>query len=315
MKKTLFFAVIMASLVISCDDKEIVRPKPGVQNTETSSPLTTKGSANGRVKDHYHSITSDGGIASIVSSFTPEELYISEDNALYAIDNSTGAGYVFNSDSPWTYAMASTNGYVYSVLNNVYFPANRWLEKINPSTGVYSDLTPGIYWPNTNILTAVGGYLYAVDGSTLWKINATTGSRATLGSRNWTGAEAMAALGSYVYIVDDGSLWRVNTSTGSASTFGTGSWSGIPAMAATGSYIYAVDDGQLWRVNVNTASIATFGNGTWNSTVAMTALSGYIYAVDAGQLWKVNTSSAVISLLTPPGYSWTGGNIEMAARQ
>jgi len=315
-----FLIVFMTSLVISCSNNEILNKADRQNNLAsvsavTSTPLTSKPSLNGRMTDPYNSIDAKGMVVSSATvTYTPEELYISESSQLYAIDNTTGAGYLRNADEPYVNAMASTNGFIYAAIG---FPSEtRILYKINVSATGYTDLTPGINWANTNIMAAVGGFLYLVDGSTLWKINANTGTRSTLGARSWDGAEAMTALGSYVYIIDDGLLWRVSTSTGVASTFGSGSWVGIPAMAASGNYVYAVDDGDLWRVNVNTASIETFSPGTtWNSTVAMTALNGYVYAVDSNQLWKVNGTNGAISLLTPSGYTWAGVFIRMAALQ
>jgi hypothetical protein len=243
----------------------------------------------------------------------PEELYIGKTNYLYAVDSTTGSGYKLNPDQPFTVAMASTGGFIYLILDS----SHSRLYKVTPSTGAYNEVSPGASWPNTDAMTALGGYVYAVQGGTLWRVSGSNGLVEPFSDYpdGWSGTEAMAAVGGMIYAVQGGTLWRVNVSNGDVSPFSDypDGWAGTEAMGAYGSYVYAVQGGTLWRVNVANGSVAPFSNypDGWAGTAAMTARDGYIFAVQAGTLWKVNTLGGGVSQVG--SLSWAG-TTAMAAR-
>lgn len=325
MRRLTLSSLVLIAFLFSCNEEKNIGPQKDSGMTHLTSTMlkskpSTSASLSAEPSVSNYGMLPNGRMASILSTnnYTLEGLYIAEANQMYAIDNSNGYGFSINPYEPPAVAMASTWGHVY-----IMYTFGE-LYKVDPSTGSFTPLTFGIHWANVISMTALNGYLYVIERTgdsfvsgvgTLWKVDATTGSRSTLGNRNWQGAEAITALGNYVYIVSNGLLWKVDNYNGATSNLGSGEWTGIPAMAADGNYVYAIDDGLLWRINVNSGLIQTLGSGSWSTTVAMTASNGYLYAVDEGQLWKINASNGAISLLTPSGYTWSGASIRMAALQ
>lgn len=255
--------------------------------------------------------------ANVTPLAVPEELYIGKSNYLYAIDSTSGSGYLLNADQPYTIAMASTGGFIYLVLDNIYFPQNKRLYKVNPSTGAYTEVSPGRSWANTEAMTALNGYVYVVEGGTLWRVNGSNGAVEPFSDYpdGWGGTEAMAAVAGAIFAIQGGTLWAVNVSNGDVAPFSAypDGWAGTEAMAAHGLDLYAVQGGTLWRVNLLYGFVTPFSaypNG-WEGTTAMTARDGHVFAVQAGVLWKVNTSNGGVSQVG--SLSWTG-TTAMAAR-
>lgn len=201
-----------------------------------------------------------------------------------------------NGDAPPQLKMASTNAYLYTVSQNIYFPNSNPLNKwdYDGYRLTSTDLTPGISWTGTDGMTAIGGNLYIVQGGTLWKVNATTGARSPFSAypTGWEGTEAMAAWGNFIYAIQGGTLWRVDVTNGSVTSFSqypTG-WQGTEAMSATNGNLFAVQGGEFWRVNLSNGAVASLGNG-WSGTKGMAAVNGFIYAVQGDVMWKVNGSN------------------------
>jgi hypothetical protein len=222
---------------------------------------------------------------------TPEELYISSSNRLWAVDAGTGAGSTVNDDDQANpVAMAAASGDVFEIFGS---PSKR-LYKIGLVTGGYVDVTPGLTWDGTEAMTALGNYLYIVSASTMWRVDKRTGEAAPFGdyAPYWAGTVAMAAVGDGVYAVQADTLYKLNVNNGSVSLFGEDptTWAGTESMAATGDGVYAVTQGAFWKVNINNGRVNWMGND-WAGTPAMTAKNGYVYAASVGWLWRVNTSN------------------------
>jgi hypothetical protein len=277
MKKTILPLLCAAVIFYSCSESELVTGNSTVA-------LDRQGNTQ---------------LATAAASYVPEELYIAKGWQLFAIDQNTGAGYTYVSDNAEMPVMASTGGYIYTVnYGNML--------KINPTAYPIPDPgTPpfGTGWGGTEAMTALGSYVYAVQGGTLWRVNAGDGATIPFSDypNGWDGTEAMTAIGSYLYAVQGGTLWRVNLSNGDVEPFSdypTG-WDGTEAMTAYGSYIYAVQGGTLWSVNVNNGDVTPFSNYPtgWDGTLAITARDGHLYAVQGSSLWKVNISTESVAQL------------------
>jgi hypothetical protein len=303
MKKTLLCALSVALVILGCQENETIKP---VKEQEQSNQFPVSEGLTEKLTDEQRQRSS----ARIATTYVPEELYINNGYEMKAIDYNTGTGYTYYHDNSPFVAMASTNGFIFGI-------AYGELWRSDPTTNAsYTPFGPyGTGWGGTEAMTALGSYVYAIQGGTLWRVSASNGAVAAFGdySDGWAGTEAMTAIGSYIYAVQGGTLWRVNTSSGAVSTFSNypNNWAGTVAMAATGSYVYAVQGGVLWRTNTSSGAISTLGTGSWPSTAAMTAKDGYVFIVDSGLLWKVNTTTGAISQLGSLSWPYT---MSMTAR-
>jgi hypothetical protein len=80
-------------------------------------------------------------------------------------------------------------------------------------------------------MTFYNGWLYIVDGTSLWKVDPTTGTYTLIGTPGaWGGAEGITAHDDALFIVDDAVVWKLNPTTGTHSAFNTANWSGTNAM-------------------------------------------------------------------------------------
>ncbi len=78
----------------------------------------------------------------------------------------------------------------------------------------------------------MGGYLYAIQGAGLYRIDPNTGSYISLNTSDWTGSNLMSAHDGYLYIVQSPGLYRVNVSNGSYVTLSPNSWAGSTAITS-----------------------------------------------------------------------------------
>jgi hypothetical protein len=242
--------------------------------------------------------------------FVKQDLYISSGYldvdygaaSNVAISATTGIGYYYNNNERPSLAMASTGGFIYSIVQygNSSIPFAR-LKRFNPISGDYGELGP-TEWVNLDAMTAWGS-LYAVQGGTLWKVNPSNGLRTPFSAypTGWDGTEAMTALDNFLYAVQGGTLWRVNLVNGSVSSYSAypAGWEGTEAMAATNGGIFAVQGGTLWKVSAINGSVAPFSAYPegWGGTKAMAAKNGFLYIVQGGVMWKVSTFNGSVQQL------------------
>jgi hypothetical protein len=250
--------------------------------------------------------------------FTPQDLYIGVDFGTAAISAATGNGYYYNRDQPNNIAMASTGGSIYSIITgDTYSTGNpnliSTLYRLNPSTGGYTNLGAvwGSQWNSTKTddMTAWNGWLYAIQGGTLWRVNPNNGTKTQFSQYplGWQGTEAMAALDGFIYAIQGGTLWRVTISTGAVSKFSQypDGWQGTEGMAATNGGIFIVQGGTLWRVGTNgtVAPYSQYSTG-WQGTLAMTARNGVVYVIQGTSLWSVNTFNQSVAQVG--NINWSG---------
>ncbi|MBT1700159.1 hypothetical protein KK083_24940 [Fulvivirgaceae bacterium PWU4] len=311
MKKTIFYCLLLLSVIfVSCQDNEIVAPENEAQvslnHEEDRKGLAASSASKARVKP-------SNGVAYTTASYVPEELYIAKNNALYAVDASTGSSYALNPDMPYMPVMASIGGYIYGVLNdNLY--------KIDPTTGVFTNIDYG--WTGVEALTAgrVGlvNYVFGVQGGQIWRFNLSNNTSASISDNGWGGTQGMTFGGGYLFIVHGDVLYKMNASTGAYSVLEPSGWDGVKAMTFYNGYMYAVWGNQLWRTNPNGSGSVAVGY-TSSFTNEMTTYGDNLYAVEGlggdfvVSLRKINPSNALSTNLTgSTDWDWTWS---MAGRQ
>jgi len=174
-----------------------------------------------------------------------------------------------------------------------------YIHSVDPVTGLIGVLRPdaGPAWDDTQAVTSLGDYLYAVQDDTLWRINAFTGAFARVGDAgDWAnGPILMTALGSYLYIIENGSLWRVDPGDGDFTRIGdSGDWSASPvAMTALGNRLYVVENNSLWEVDPADGDFSRIGSsGEWSlGPIYLAAYDNRLYVIENNTLWRVNPSS------------------------
>jgi hypothetical protein len=250
--------------------------------------------------------------------FTAQDLYLGVFAGTAAISPSNGSGYFFREWQPDNIVMTSTGGLFYSVIAGRYGVTGSQsnlptLYKFNPWTGTNTDLSSpyGTTWDNTDALTAWNGWLYAIQGGTLWRIETNLGQRNMFSQypQGWAGTEAMAALDNFLYAIQGGTLYRVNIGNGSVSSFSQypSGWGGTEGMAATNGGVFIVQGGTLWRVSTSNGSVAPFSAFPtgWEGTLAMTAKNGIVYIAQGSSLWTVNTFNGSVAQLGTNDWSST----------
>ncbi len=295
--KNILPLIAMLFIVCSCKRQEILVPQPAQKDGAAMMP----------VRQPEPSISARD-LPAPYPPFIPQDLYVGRGYGTLAISSVSGTGYFFNPDQPPNIAMASTGGSIYSIIEagNTYSQPS--LYRLNPTSGAFTELSS--VWANTDAMTAWGGFLYAIQGGTLWRVTASSGARAPFSAYpyGWEGTEAMAALDNFMYAIQGGTLWRVNLVNGSVSTYSAypNGWGGTEAMAATNGGVFAVQGGTLWRVSTSNGSVAPFGAFPegWGGTLAMTARSGFLYIVQGGVMWKVSTFNGSVAQLGT--VSWNG---------
>lgn len=329
MKKIIFFLVLV--IVGACSQNDLTEKEDkssllkGIQNDDTDKlkllenlpdrnksellqqTTSTEKLEDGKLKSSART-AADGG-----QNFPITDLYISKGSpsSIYAIYGNSGTGFLFDgpSDGITDRKMASRGGLVYTVFTSCC-AQNLW--SINVNTRFYTELYGASSWYGINALTALGSYLYAVQGGTFWRINPSgIGSREPFSNYplNWENTEAMAAISNSIYTIQGGTLWKTTTN-GTVSTFSqypTG-WGGTEAMAATNGGVFVVQGGTLWRVDINNGNVVPYSHYPtgWSGTTVMTAKDGFLYIIQGGVIWKVSTfNQSVIQL---GNLSWTGTN-------
>jgi hypothetical protein len=309
--KKVFYTVSLSVLFLSCQNEEFIKNQD-VNNLEQKEVLASTS------QEPQSSFSSRIKLPRPNPPFYAEGLYIGEDHAIAAVNTSTGSGYFYNPDQPSNIAMASTGGFVYSLITDDQRFSSGTLYKINV-TGVSDNHWTNLgVWPNTRVMAAYGNYLYVVQETTLYRINANDGSSAPFSNypTGWDGTSAMTAIDNHLYAIHAGTLYRVNLTNGSVTNFSAypDGWEGTGAMAATNGAVFVVQGGTLWKVTISNGSVAPFSAYPtgWEGTRAMTAKDGYLYAVQGNALWKVNTFNGNVAKLG--NISWTGVTA-MTARQ
>jgi hypothetical protein len=117
--------------------------------------------------------------------------------------------------------------------------------------------------------------LYALKGSTLYRINSDNGiSPVSLGA-TWTGWKALAGLESStdkLYVVKGSDLWQVSPSSGSATQVVTNEFPGTVSMTALRNDLYMIkDNNTLKRFQVSTGTMHTVATGSYGSGATLLA--------------------------------------------
>ncbi len=111
-----------------------------------------------------------------------------------------------------------------------------------------------------------------------------------LSSEEWLNLSATAALADMLYVVDSGHLYEVNASDGSRRSVGEADWRNTAAMGSFVGHLYLVCDNQLYEVNPKTAARRSLGKPNWVNTKAIVTAGGKLYIASNGLLHRVNPS-------------------------
>jgi hypothetical protein len=145
---------------------------------------------------------------------------------------------------------------------------------------------------------AVDGYLYAVQGASLLRIDSDTGAWSRAGAEDWTGATSIAALSGKLYVIQSSQLLKVEPSTGAYTRLGTaGAWSGPTQMATLGFGLFVLQGGQLLKVDDTTGAWTRIGTDTYSTPRAMAGAGGRLYVVDGGRLKRVDPLTGTMTVL------------------
>ena len=145
-------------------------------------------------------------------------------------------------------------------------------------------------WEGITAMTAHGGFLYAVQGTGLWRINRVNGDFLQIGTANWEGITAMTSHGNFLYVAQGEGLWRVNPKDGGYVRLGDANWSGTTAMTTLDAFLYVAQGEGLWRVNPKDGGYVRLGDADWSGTTLMTSLGSFLYVIQGGRLWQVSAT-------------------------
>ena len=109
-------------------------------------------------------------------------------------------------------------------------------------------------WPNMSAAAALADRLYVVDSGHLYEVDASDGTRRSVGESDWRNTAAMGAEGGHLYIVCDHQLYKVNPKTGKRHSLGKPDWANTKAIMTIGDMLYIAANGQLHRVNPSDGS-------------------------------------------------------------
>jgi len=150
-------------------------------------------------------------------------------------------------------------------------------------------------------MTALGGWLYAIQKNKLYKVNPNDGHWEELGPPDWEGTSAMTALGGWLYAIQKNKLYKVNPNDGHWEELGPPDWEGTSVMTALGDWLHIIQKNQHYKVNPNNGEWIPLplNKPVWEGTSAMTGLGlwtplghwvidPWLYAIQNSQLYKVN---------------------------
>lgn len=179
----------------------------------------------------------------------------------------------------------------------------RAIQVLYPNT--YYEQLGGVDWYNTNAVTSLDGWIYLVQNSRLYKVNANDGSYEQLGGANWYNANAMTSLNGWLYIVKNSRFYKVDPSDGTYTQLGGAVWSNTNAMTSLNGWIYLVQNSRFYRVEPNNGSYVQLGSPEWYNTETMTSLNGWIYLVQNARIYQVDPSNGSYYQIGEVGWSGT----------
>lgn len=186
---------------------------------------------------------------------------------------------------------------------SVYAIQNRYLHRIDPSTGAWTLLGPQ-QWLSPRIpMGALNGRLYAMQNGQLFRIHPGDGSRQAIGGAgDWVGATSMTASLTHLYIIQNNRLHEVNPDTGGWRVLGGADWNGPTLMQYVQGALYVVQAGTLHRVNPGNGAWAVLGRGgDWNGAASMTFADGSLFIVQNASLHRVSPANGSWQIIGSAG--------------
>jgi hypothetical protein len=237
-----------------------------------------------------------------------QRLYIVWNDGLFLTNTRTGAWSGLGSGYRGAARTIAEDGqYVWSILGN---------GNLVRISRFFGDIDRSFYF-GTGAVGVTGtdpqGFMYAQQGTRLWKINKQNGQRTRLGGVNaledWSGTQALHYHNNSLYIVWKNTLYKINTTTGLIEKTYGGYWSDVRGIAATsrgGQSIYTMQGSEIWRVNTVTGEFVLFKGG-FQQVTAMGGVDGKLFVVSGDNLYGVAVGFAVVipQLLTS---GWAGAS-------
>ncbi|NIJ52974.1 M12 family metallopeptidase [Dyadobacter arcticus] len=251
-------------------------------------------------------VLSVGDVNTITAMYS--NLYIRWFKSIYSVSTKDGSYQLLNTPEVGATGAAKTiaedNNYIWTI------EGNGVLTKAHRLSGDVIQKYPF----GTGAIGLTGedqqGFMYAQQGTRLWKINKFNGTRTRLGGvnalENWTGTQALYYHNNGLYIIWKNTLYKINRTTGLVERQYGGNWTDVKGMAApygTSPFLYMMLADKLWRINKDTGAIDFVRDGFPNVT-AMSGVGGNLFMVSGDNLYRVNEkgSRALLS------QGWNGAN-------
>jgi hypothetical protein len=105
---------------------------------------------------------------------------------------------------------------------------------------------------------------FAIDGTTLYKVNGNSGAYTQL-TGGWSDVKGMAFRNNQLFIISGTTLYRVDPNSGGYTAMG-GSWGEIKLMTSAGNFLFIVEGSTMYKVDIATGAYNALG-GNWSSGV------------------------------------------------
>lgn len=161
-------------------------------------------------------------------------------------------------------------------------------------------------WGGTATMTALGGSVYAIQDSHLYRIDA-AGHYQVVGNASWGADSLMTALNGFLYVVENGRLHRVDPSDGTLRVISDNVWQGATSITTAGDGLAIIQNGRLHRVNVSATKEASryenLSGPIWGGSTVSASLGGSLYVIQNGELHRVDPATGNYTKL---GSDWNG---------
>lgn len=182
------------------------------------------------------------------------------------------------------------------------------LYTIDLKTGVYAALGRPGDWRRATGLCASGAFLFAVEGSRLYRIGPTGAYKALGRPGDWPGEVRMAGLeGLLINWYRDG-LYAVDLDTGEWALLGdTSEWGNTQALAGFDRTVYVAVRSELWTVDAHTGVAAQLGASAWEGDIFLAACEDGLFAINDEDLFRIDIVSGKSERLSS-NREWSGAN-------
>ncbi|MCF2489204.1 M12 family metallopeptidase [Dyadobacter sp. CY347] len=170
---------------------------------------------------------------------TQYTLYIAHNNTIWAVNKLTGAR------TETITGISGIKSMIYAQ-KKVYFLQNGYLYNYNPVGGV-GIKSPGQYWLPATALSYCYGFLFIVNGDTLFRVSMDGQNFVSMGS-GYKGVTEMVPFNDKLYILKKGKLWKMDSNSGAIMEHGNGTYAADAQLTANTKNLLIIDGGNLYSV-------------------------------------------------------------------